>query len=334
LEVPGHHQAASPLDPDAKAARLDLTQDECDALVAYVRSLPPPGVRDPSGPRGSADIPKGHELFHSTGCADCHMPSLGAIRGIYGDLLLHEMGPKLSDPGDYYDSDEPGSLDAPKNSEWRTPPLWGFRDSGPYLHDGRARTLEEAVALHGGQGADSARRFRALTVVGRSQVEAFLNSLVAPGAADSPRVPSAPEAEVRTDPHAVEVTRPDAAAARNAATELHADQTPDKRGQPRGPLDVDREVPDPLSGRTAAGRRSMLGGTSARSPRERGAGVTGPVADDGEGVESRDESPVRVDPERRPPGSAGRLGRSRVRHRIGPASAIDRLPTATRPRRQ
>ncbi len=41
--------------------------------------------------------------------------------------------------------------------EWRTPPLWGFRDSGPYLHDGRAQTLEEAVAMHGGQGAFAAQ---------------------------------------------------------------------------------------------------------------------------------------------------------------------------------
>jgi cytochrome c peroxidase len=42
--------------------------------------------------------------------------------------------------------------------EWRTPPLWGFRDSGPYLHDGRAKNLEEAVAFHDGQAANSATK--------------------------------------------------------------------------------------------------------------------------------------------------------------------------------
>lgn len=47
--------------------------------------------------------------------------------------------------------------------EWRTPPLWGFRDSGPYLHDGRADTLDQAVALHGGQGETSATAFFALS---------------------------------------------------------------------------------------------------------------------------------------------------------------------------
>ena len=64
--------------------------------------------------------------------------------------------------------------------EWRTPPLWGFRDSGPYLHDGRAQTLEQAVAMHGGQGAPSAQKFFELSPRERLQVEAFLKSLVAP----------------------------------------------------------------------------------------------------------------------------------------------------------
>ena len=66
------------------------------------------------------------------------------------------------------------------SQEWRTPPLWGFRDSGPYLHDGRAQTLEQAVAMHGGQGAASALKFFELSPKERLQVEAFLKSLVAP----------------------------------------------------------------------------------------------------------------------------------------------------------
>ena len=61
-----------------------------------------------------------------------------------------------------------------------TPPLWGFRDSGPYLHDGRAETLEQAVALHGGQGQAASEAFMRLLPRERLQVEAFLKSLVAP----------------------------------------------------------------------------------------------------------------------------------------------------------
>ena len=68
------------------------------------------------------------------------------------------------------------------------PPLWGLRDSGPYLHDGRAKTLDEAVMWHGGQGAESARQFQALTRVERLQVQAFQQTLVAPASAGSPEV--------------------------------------------------------------------------------------------------------------------------------------------------
>jgi len=64
--------------------------------------------------------------------------------------------------------------------EWRTPPLWGFRDSGPYLHDGRADTLDQAVSLHGGEGTASAHKFFGLSTKERRQVETFLKSLVAP----------------------------------------------------------------------------------------------------------------------------------------------------------
>jgi CxxC motif-containing protein (DUF1111 family) len=64
--------------------------------------------------------------------------------------------------------------------EWRTPPLWGVRDSGPYLHDGRAETLEQAIAFHGGQGEPTARRYFQLSPKDRLNLQAFLKSLVAP----------------------------------------------------------------------------------------------------------------------------------------------------------
>jgi CxxC motif-containing protein (DUF1111 family) len=75
--------------------------------------------------------------------------------------------------------------------EWRTPPLWGFRDSGPYLHDGRADTLDQAVALHAGEAAHITQKFFSLSPRERRQVEAFLKSLTAPDAASSDVVASA-----------------------------------------------------------------------------------------------------------------------------------------------
>jgi CxxC motif-containing protein (DUF1111 family) len=205
LEVPGHHQAISPQAPKYRAPGLDLTSGECAALVAYVRSLPKPVERRPLGAAEAKQLEAGKAAFSSISCAGCHAPKLGDITGIYSDLLLHDMGQDTADDGSYIDdgSDDPlvpdGSpivaakdrtakhpaLRAPRvanRREWRTPPLWGFRDSGPYLHDGRAQTLEEAVALHGGQGEASAQKFFELTPRERLQVEAFLKSLVAPPA--------------------------------------------------------------------------------------------------------------------------------------------------------
>ncbi len=114
----------------------------------------------------------------------CHRPKIADVGGIYSDLLLHDMGPALSDSGSYHGiSQLDFSNEGVRRREWRTPPLWGFRDSGPYLHDGRARNLEEAVALHGGEGEDSAKKFFKLIPDERLRVQAFLRSLAPPIAA-------------------------------------------------------------------------------------------------------------------------------------------------------
>ena len=78
---------------------------------------------------------------------------------------------------------QPSSQNAkllPRATEWRTPPLWGFHDSGPYLHDGRAASLDKAVQLHEGQGAESNQRYHDLRPDERGKIQAFLESLVAP----------------------------------------------------------------------------------------------------------------------------------------------------------
>jgi CxxC motif-containing protein (DUF1111 family) len=205
LEVEGQPQAIIPQAPRYKAAGKDMTDRECDALIAFVGSLPAPAARVPVGATESEAIKAGREVFARIGCAACHSPRLGEVEGIYSDLLLHDMGQDLADAGAYSPGDDFGDGDpepltppvaadgrpAPKaaaakaivgarRQEWRTPPLWGVRDSGPYLHDGRAETIEQAVALHGGQGEPSAQRYFKLSPKERQQLQTFLKSLVAP----------------------------------------------------------------------------------------------------------------------------------------------------------
>lgn len=202
LEVPGRPQAGLPHRPDYRAPGLDLTRRDLQSLVAFVRSLPVP-VEQPGalGPRA-----QGKTVFARIGCATCHVPDLGPAKGIYSDLLLHDMGEAFEDfgagsgSGSYgvfvpeiagarpqggkasgggkKEDAEPVASTRPR--EWRTPPLWGVRDSAPYLHDGRAVTLEEAVLLHGGAAEKSSGLFKNLSHDERSALIAFLKSLMAP----------------------------------------------------------------------------------------------------------------------------------------------------------
>jgi CxxC motif-containing protein (DUF1111 family) len=187
LEVPGFARAAPPWKSDYKAPGIDVTLEQCDTLTRFVALLPRPGVRPADSPEQTGAIERGRQLFASVGCATCHRPKLGDVDGIYSDLLLHDMGPELSDSGSYTvlepeiaskeKSKQPG---AANELEWRTPPLWGLRDSAPYLHDGRAATVADAVALHGGEGMAAARAYKRLSENAREQVELFLQTLAAP----------------------------------------------------------------------------------------------------------------------------------------------------------
>jgi CxxC motif-containing protein (DUF1111 family) len=198
LEVPGHHQSPDPLSDKRAKPGLDLSAPECDALTAFVASLPAPVQRAPAGKDEKRRMDAGRDLFTSIGCASCHRPNMGDVEGLYSDLLLHDMGPSLGDTGSYsgsrfFDSrderpiaaknkqpDTRQRIVAATRQEWRTPPLWGIRDSGPYLHDGRATTLEHAIAIHGGEAKVSAEEFAALDPSERALVMTFLKSLVAP----------------------------------------------------------------------------------------------------------------------------------------------------------
>jgi CxxC motif-containing protein (DUF1111 family) len=166
---------------------LDLTQQQCDEITAFVASLDQPTEVMPPDLKGQNEAAAGKKIFSNIGCADCHTSNLGSIEGIYSDLLLHRMGTEMVGAGAYYekvvpvpDTTAPG--DGPMASEWRTPPLWGVADSAPYMHDGRATTLKEAIELHGGQGKRSSTRFAQLGEAEQNQLIAFLKTLRAPGA--------------------------------------------------------------------------------------------------------------------------------------------------------
>ena len=204
LEVPGFPRAVPAWIKDYKAPGIDLTAQQCDSLVQFVASLPRPIVRAPQTAQHAAEADAGKKLFNRIGCAVCHRSKLGDVDGLYSDLLLHDMGQSLSGAGAYITNVEVAKTDGAVDSipaangfvpnstkeappmfgatprEWRTPPLWGVRDSGPYLHDGCAETIGEAISLHGGEGLLAARAYADLNTRERLQLEIFLQSLAAP----------------------------------------------------------------------------------------------------------------------------------------------------------
>jgi len=180
---------------DCEPSGAELSDAHFDDLVRYVALL---GVR-PQRDVDDAEVVAGAGVFDDIGCAGCHVDTfvtsphhpLAELRGQtihpYTDLLLHDMGPGLADS-----LDEDGA----QGAEWRTPPLWGL-GLGPcvtggvsgaygsevcvpdasYLHDGRARSLPEAIRWHGGEGADARDAFDALSAADQSALLRFLESL-------------------------------------------------------------------------------------------------------------------------------------------------------------
>ncbi|MGB7347706.1 MAG: di-heme oxidoredictase family protein, partial [Pirellulaceae bacterium] len=248
LQVSDIAQVVDPTSDDYVSVGNDLTDDQVTQLVSYVGSLPAP-VTHGQSIQSVKEVRDGQRAFESVGCAACHVENVSPARGIYSDLLLHDMGIDLQAPSPappepiapsiqlssmfnlssmmrrgspdgefdaraanswlrssvvaYYGSGnvqtsipKPYPLDRPATPqfpagevpdgnfgnaskfssrmqrastkevqqfvtsqmtwdalqrEWRTPPLWGVADSAPYLHDGRAKTLHEAVLWHGGE---------------------------------------------------------------------------------------------------------------------------------------------------------------------------------------
>lgn len=152
------------------------------AVAVYTRTLAVPARRNLSDPQ----VIRGKQVFNDAKCSSCHIPMMRTGTDIsfpeasnqvifpYTDMLLHDMGPGLADNRPDY---------AASGQEWRTSPLWGIgltqtvNGHNYFLHDGRARTLEEAILWHGGEAAASASYFSNAAQSDRDALIAFLKSL-------------------------------------------------------------------------------------------------------------------------------------------------------------
>jgi len=182
LSNPGAAQPISMAKLDYKGKGFDLTRKQCEQIAAFCAALPAPKERLPENPEERQQAVHGKAMFEKVGCTSCHVPNMGSIEGVYSDLLLHRMGVELTGGNSGYipTPDLPDDPSSPFPDEWRTPPLWGVADSGPYMHDGRAKTLDEAIRLHRGQATSSANGYIQLTHQDREALLAFLKSLKAP----------------------------------------------------------------------------------------------------------------------------------------------------------
>ena len=162
---------------------LEVDQETFDAVTFYTRVLAVPARRDVDDPQ----VKHGEQLFLTIGCATCHVPrhqtrpdalpdalASQTIRP-YTDLLLHDMGEGLADGRPSFEA---------SGREWRTPPLWGIgliktvNKHTQHLHDGRARSIEEAILWHGGEAEGARERFaKGLTRADREALLAFLHTL-------------------------------------------------------------------------------------------------------------------------------------------------------------
>jgi len=158
--------------PDEEAFDSDPVEDpelsEADLfdLVSFTMLLAAPRPDPPT-----EETERGALTFDAIRCTDCHVPSLQGPRGpipAYSDLLLHDMGAELADGF---------TMGEARGEEFRTQPLWGIAAAGPYLHDGRAQSLDEAIRWHGGEAKAAANRYEELADRARADVIAFLWSL-------------------------------------------------------------------------------------------------------------------------------------------------------------
>ncbi|MDJ0926623.1 MAG: di-heme oxidoredictase family protein [Gammaproteobacteria bacterium] len=206
------------VDADNDGVSNEVTIGEVSALEIFVTTQERPRWT----PLNSYAV-SGARRFQQIGCADCHRPTMvtrspyltysypevetdpsqnvfysvdlrqqpagfqqfgrGIVVPMFSDLKRHDMGPELAE--------SLFSATDQQNREFITVRLWGVADTAPYLHDGRAFTLNEAILLHGGEAQTARDRYAALSVAGRNDVLAFLATL---------RNPESPNADVLNSP--------------------------------------------------------------------------------------------------------------------------------------
>lgn len=282
-------QPVDPTNPQYMNPHADISNPMILAMTSFVAALPAPERVMPMDEAAQATVQRGQQMFAQVGCAICHVPDVGPAKGIYSDLLLHDMGSELVDlnvanpvpvkrngitirrssanpspnrmpttdpekrkqellqakqnprssrsttvprrrrststpsrrlqtqtrqttstasrptmvgyygggstlsnmiqvaPGEYVFPPKPSAAQTslPTNTaqEWRTPPLWGVRDSAPYMHDGRAATLLEAITMHEGESRGTRDRFLSLPLDDRHAIIEFLLTMQAPSSA-------------------------------------------------------------------------------------------------------------------------------------------------------
>ena len=199
LQTKDHQQATDPFDLVRKKPDPEISERQVDDLTSFVANLSAPKTNLPEDTKRLEFINLGKRLFNKVECAKCHVEDVGNVRGVFSDFLLHKMGEQLSDPvaatkkvkrvqvggGAWGIGISTILEDVPVASlqSWKTPPLWGVADSAPYLHDGRAKTLLEAIDWHDGEAANSRLHFARLSRLEQQALIAFLESLVEPSSA-------------------------------------------------------------------------------------------------------------------------------------------------------
>lgn len=146
----------------------ELSQEDFDDIQFFLELLGPP-IR--GGNENNPNVALGEQIFQTVGCAKCHIPVMqGATEPVpvYSNLLVHNvMGPN------YRGMAEPG---APAGF-FKTAPLWGVKDTAPYMHDGRAQNLDGAIRAHRGEALEVRMAFESLPILQQRALVLFLEDL-------------------------------------------------------------------------------------------------------------------------------------------------------------
>ncbi|WP_228450671.1 di-heme oxidoredictase family protein [Chryseolinea soli] len=177
-----HESATGQPQYDGRDDEYEVSDSLLYSVAFYIRTLGVPARRAAD----DAGVLQGKKLFTDGKCSQCHVPRLRTKTDVafpeisnqvifpYTDMLVHDMGPNLADNRPDFDA---------SGVEWRTSPLWGIgltrivNGHQNFLHDGRARTLLEAIMWHGGEAEASKEFVRTLSQDDRDKLIKFLESL-------------------------------------------------------------------------------------------------------------------------------------------------------------